>query len=303
MATGALPFHAGSSAEVFKAILDTSPVPAVRLNPRVPAELERIVNKALEKDRNLSCQSAAEMRADLQRLKRDTDSGRSAATISAASGEFSSATATSSSSAAVYPARSGLKLWAAGFGVVLLAVAAIIYLQSRPLPSPKVSGYVPVTHDGNPKILFGTDGARLYFQEFSATGRIAQVASSGGEVAPVSAPAPTMTPLAVSPDGGTLLVADEVGQTAFHGPVWALPVLGGSPRRLGDAAGQAAAWSPDGQKIVYGDGHELVIADSDGSAPTKLFSAPDDVLDIAWSPDGSLIRFSAGGRNSALLSL
>ena len=156
---------------------------------------------------------------------------------------------------------------------------------------------------GIQSILFGTDGARLYFQEFSATGRIAQVASSGGEVAPVSAPAPTMAPLAVSPDGGTLLVADEVGQTAFHGPLWALPVLGGSPRRLGDAAGQAAAWSPDGQKIVYGDRHDLVIADSDGSAPTKLFSAPDDVLDVAWSPDGSLIRFSAGDRNSARRSL
>jgi eukaryotic-like serine/threonine-protein kinase len=303
MVTGALPFQSGSSAEIFKAILDTAPVSAVRLNPRVPAELERIINKALEKDRNLRYQSAAEMRADLQRLKRDTDSGRSAATISAVSSGISPAAATSSSSAAVEPARSRWKLWAGVCGVALLAIAAFVYLQSRPLPQPKVSGYVPITHDGIQKWTVGTDGARLFLGEFGAGNGIVQVASSGGEVAPITAPSPNMWLLAVSPDGSTLLVADEVGQTAYRGPFWALPVLGGSPRRLGEAAGQAATWSPDGQKIVYGDGHALVVANSDGSAPTKLFSAPDDVLDVAWSPDGSLIRFTAGDRNSSLRSL
>ena len=65
---------------------------------------------------------------------------------------------------------------------------------------------------------------------------------------------------------------------------------------LGDAAGQVAAWSPDGQKIVFGDGHDLTMANSDGSAPTKLFSSSDQVLDVAWSPDGSLIRFTVGSR-------
>src|SRR6202167_408074 len=79
MSTGTLPFRGETSALIFQAILDRAPVPAIRLNPDLPPKLEDVINKALEKDRNLRYQHAADIRADLQRLKRDTESGRAVA--------------------------------------------------------------------------------------------------------------------------------------------------------------------------------------------------------------------------------
>jgi len=295
MSTGTLPFQGESSGVIFKEILDSTPPPAVRFNPTLPSKLEDIISKALEKDRNLRYQGAAEMRADLQRLKRDTDSGRSGR-ISPSSAEAQVPDRNASSEAMIAAKRSRWKMSALTAGVLVLAGIILIDRQSRPLPPPSVSGYSAVTHDGFYKGLIGTDGVRLYLVEFTpAGGIVAQISTTGGEVAPVSLPTPTMIPLAVSPDGATLLVADEVGQTAFHGPLWSVPVLGGSPRKLGDTAAQAAAFSPDGRKIVYTDGNEIKVANSDGSDLHKLVSLPDTPMEIAWSPSGSIIRFRLGG--------
>src|ERR1700681_297497 len=221
MATGQLPFRGESSGVIFNAILERPPVPAVRLNQDVPPKFEDIINKALEKDRNLRYQGAAEMRADLQRLKRDTDSRQSGATISADRGrQYSPAVKDDASRnvALASTGSSGWKRWAAVVVALGLVVTAfLLYLESRPPAPPKVSGYLPLTHDGNRKDLIGTDGVRLYFNEFASTGSgLAQVSASGGEVARVPVPSPSDFLLAVSPDGATLLVEEEAGMNAFH---------------------------------------------------------------------------------------
>jgi Tol biopolymer transport system component len=308
MATGTLPFRGESSGVIINSILERDPIPAIRLNPDLPVELERIIHKALEKDRELRYQSAAELRADLRRLKRDTGSSKVVASeaSSAASAPPSSgiaqgvgpATAGDSrtSTAVAKAVRSGWKKWAIVVGACTIAVIAVLYLQSRPSPPPQVSGYAPITHDGARKRIVGTDGARIFLRVASTTGSlIAQVSVTGGEVVPITVPSPLMVAFSVSPDGANLLAADQVGESVYRGPLWSVPILGGSARKLADSVGQAGDWSPDGQSLLYASAGDLFVAKSDGSAPRRLFSSSGNwISSTSWSPDGLMIRFTVG---------
>jgi len=302
MATGTLPFRGESLGVIFSSILNDAPVPASQLNPNLPIELERIINKALEKDRNLRYQSAAEMRADLQRLRRDSESGRFAAASSSVSVSTSARYPRhiGPSVAGVKPVlertKSSRLPWVVAAGVVIaLVFAALSYWLTLPIPPLGVSGAIQITNDGRAKVLAGTDGARLYLQYVSSvvsdSSSIGQVSTTGGEVVPIAAPSLSMQILNVSPDGASLLVSDEPG-TAFDGPLWALPVLGGLPRRLTDTVGHSGAWSPDGQRLVYAKGSNLFIAKSDGSESQSLVSMAGWPLVPKWSPDGRVLRLT-----------
>jgi serine/threonine protein kinase/Flp pilus assembly protein TadD len=140
MGTGALPFRGESSGVIFSAILEREPVPPLRINPDLPAELQRIISRALEKDCNLRYQSAAEMRAELQRLKRDTDSRRSSAFVETAVSSSESRSALRSGSQAqpdpvrrVWVPKGAWKV-AAAILVVAVAIAGGFYYRSRRTP-------------------------------------------------------------------------------------------------------------------------------------------------------------------------
>ncbi|HLH07460.1 MAG TPA: hypothetical protein VKW78_09495 [Terriglobales bacterium] len=114
---------------------------------------------------------------------------------------------------------------------------------------------------------------------------------SGGDVSSLAnVPSPNMIPVALSPDGSELLVIDAQGVPPA-GPLWALPILGGSPRRLSEATGEDAAWSADGSKLAYTRAGKVFVASGNGGASRELFSMKNQVLNLAWSPDGKHLRF------------
>ena len=279
MATGQLPFRGNTSGLIFHAILERPPVPPVRINPEVPSKLEEIISKCLEKDRELRYQVASELRADLKRLKRDTDSGLSAATASVAAVREPS----------LHKGR-----WVALLaGAIAIAVLTLLYLFSRPLPAPRILRTVQITSDGRDKTgPLMTDGTRLYFPEDDGgRGVLAQVSITGGETVTIPTPFQYALPLDISPTGSELLIASTAGSETEY-PLWILPALGGSPHRLGDVVAHGGAWSPDGQEIVYANGADLYLAKSDGTESRKLVTVGGQPIQIHWSPDGRVLRFT-----------
>ncbi len=279
MCTGTLPFRGNTSALIFNAILEHAPVAPVRLNPDVPAELERIINKALEKDRDIRCQSAAEVRADLKRLKRDTTSGK----IEAVAG----------------PARARKFSWQWAVAIVLvilIGAATFAWLSSSP-PPPRVLATTQLTRDGIPKSVAATDGSRLYIEELGDTYRIVQVSTAGGETSPIPTPFDNAFAEGISPDHTQLLAGSFVGADQ-ESLLWSLPLPSGAPRRLGNIVSHDAAWSPDGRRLIFCKASDIYQANADGTDPHKLISVSGTPYSPRFSPDGTRIRFDRAENNS-----
>ncbi len=288
MATSRSPFPGSTAAVILGAILHQPPVPPGSHNPNCPAELERILARLLEKDRDLRYQSAADLRSDLKRLRRDTASGRTPAASAVSTGRTPASPLDETLPVAGRHSRRAAWMGGIALLVGLLALAAWML---KPPPPPKVLKYTQLTYDGQTKGFPATDGERVYFdQEIGGHPTLRQISTSGGESLEVPTNVKAAWLWGISPDHSGLLVTEDV--TLNDGPLWVVPLPGGPARRVGDVLAHTAAWSPNGSQIAYGRGLSLFVVPKDGGETRKIADLPGEFGGLAWSPDGKRFRFA-----------
>jgi len=310
MATGRLPFTGDTSAAIFNAILNQQPVAPVRLNPQLPPQMEVIVNKALEKDRNLRYQVASEMRADLQRLKRDTDSSRRIPAVSGANSVAASTvvpaahTGGSSSAIAIAKQHKWGALGGALIAVVLVAAAGVgIYsLLHRATPAPFQNFTVTqVTNSGKATAAAISPDGRYVVSVKEDGGlqslwlRNVPTASDTQIIPPLATGYQT---LAFSPDGNYIYFrrARNTVQTDFD--LYRASILGGSPQKIVLDIDTNITFSPDGRRFAFMRANDpevgkyrLLTASLDGSDEkiVKIGPAEEAFQFLAWSPQENQI--------------
>ena len=310
MATGVLPFQGQTSAAFFDSLIHSVPEWPLRFDSGTLVEVERIVRKALEKDPGQRYQSAAEMRVDFQRLRRELESGQSSSAGSAvrpaapdSKERIRALFATALTTAHARPKVSLRKWLAAGLVGVAAVVGVVLFLRS-PASPPVVISSLQITNDGASKRSLVTDGARLYFSEhLNGHSVLMQVSAAGGETAPVPIPLASADIYDFYPGRSALLVKGMAEGSETEWPVWVLPVPAGSLRPVENILAHAAAWAPDGQHIVYARQSSLYICNSDGSDSRELITLAGVPFALRYSPDGRRLRFTIQDTNQRTSSL
>ena len=319
MATGKQPFPGTTSAVVFDNILHNAPVAPVTLNPNVPAEFERILNKALEKDRDVRYQVAAELRADLKRLQREIDSGKVASVSSSSprvvTPEPAPGPSTATPQSPRSPSSSSILIAAAGKNklgtglvlgaVFLLLVAAAFGIYSllphkKDLPIERMS-IENLTNNGHVSLArISPDGKYLLhvLDENGLQSLWLRHIPTGSNTQVVTPAATRYSGLTFSPDGNYIYFVRREDSEQAIASLYDAPMLGGTPRLLIKDVDSPIAFSPDGQHFAYLHQHgdsaviDLKIARRDGSFERDLFHHKDvltDSLTLSWSPDGKTI--------------
>ena len=312
MATGQLPFRGDSTATIFEAILNRAPVAALRLNPDLPPKLEDIINKALEKDRNLRYQHASEMRTDLQRLKRDTESGRQGAATPAGvatATQLAAQPSQTSSSAVVAAAKQHKWGVAAGvFAVLILLGAAgfgVYSLLHRPALTPFQKFTVTqVTNSGKAaRAAISPDGRYVLsvMEDNGLQSLWLRNVPTGSDTQVIPPSASHYESLAFSPDGNYIYfrTAQKAIQTYYN--LYRSPILGGTPQTVVRNIDSGIAFSADGQHIAYVRQNDpevgkyrILTASLEGENETVLqIGALSETPNfLAWSPRGDEISYS-----------
>jgi len=327
MGTGQLPFRGDTSGVVFEGILNRTPTPALRINPDLPPKFEEITQKGLEKDRNLRYQHAADMRTDLQRLKRDLDSKRSAsiaeteylpavASSRSAPGQ-NTATHASGSSKVVAVARQHKFSFSAIAFIVLLVLGAAGYgvyaFLNRSQPAP-FSNFVvtqltntgktqqtAISPDGRFLLSVQKDnGQESLWLRNIATASDTQVVSSRGQ---------KFTSPVFSPDGNYIYFRETSPGMSGLFILHRAPVLGGKPEVVAKDVDSNATFSPDGKNIAFIRVNDpdigkwrLIETNADGSNERVLDVEPERISQksVAWSPDGRRVAVAIADVGSSI---
>jgi serine/threonine protein kinase len=278
MSAGVLPFRGESSAMIFDGILNRLPPSPVRLNPDLPPEMERIINKALEKDREVRYQSAAELRADLKRFKRDTESGRSAASVPAL---------------ATAPKPKVSRLWIVTVSAaVLFLAAAFFFLSSRWTRTGPKRELTQRELTANPPdnavsgSVLSRDGKFLAYNDRSGSLFVVQIDTGAIRALPSG---PTLSSVADwFPDGNHLLIFG----TGQKSGLWKMSSWDGTNRKISDEF-DGATVSPDGLHIAALNSKGIWSMGADGEEPQAI--VPVETGDLCggfdWSPSGRRIAY------------